>query len=88
MTMSKVKSNQVIENTQKGFDMLFNVLRNGEYNKKDLAKNINHFLHQNSAQIILSDMNSEEKRKIMNYRSSMILEIINYIDGYNDDYGV
>lgn len=87
MTMNKVNSNQVIENTRKGFDMLEFDLRQGEYNKADLAKNLNYFLYENTVQITMSGMNSEEKRKIMNYRSSRILEIINYIDSYNDDYG-
>lgn len=87
MTMSKVTSNQVIENTQKGFDMLEIDLKRGEYNKVELAKNINYFLYENTIQMSKANMNREEKRKLMNYRSSRILEIINYIDSYNDDYG-
>lgn len=87
MAMSKVNKNQLIENTQKGFDMLEIDLKKGEYNKAELAKNINYFLYENTIQMSKVNMNSEEKRKLMKYRSSRILEIINYIDSYNDDYG-
>ena len=87
MTMNKITKKQIFENTRKGFDMLENDLRQGEYNKTELARNFNHFLYDNTVQIVFCDLNIEEKRKILDYRSSRILEIINYIDGYNDDYG-
>lgn len=86
MTMKQVDKKQVILNTQNGFDMIDDELAKGEYNKIQLAKNLNDFLYQNTAQIILSDMNAEEKRELMNYRSLRILQIIDYIDGYNSDY--